>query len=197
MLLAVLVAAAPAAARAQAIDGLAFYAGYRFSGEFDDVATGEHWQASEGASWALAVDFAIDPQRQYQLLASHRNSALGPSGFVSSVGEIGLGITYLHFGGVYYLEQVGRGAYAVGGVGLTHFNPKDSAFGSETGFSLNLGFGYAIPLGSRASFRLEGRAYATLVNSSSALFCSGGCVVQIQGETFAQGEVLAGIGVRF
>jgi hypothetical protein len=196
-LLAMLVAAAPAAAHAQALEGISVFAGYRFGGELTDVATEDSWETSEGTAYALALDFAIDHQRQYQLIASHRNSALQASGFFSPVGDIELGITYLQFGGVYHLEEVGRGPYAVGGVGLTHFNPREARLSSETRFSLNLGFGYTIALGKGVALKLEGRGYVTLVDSSSSFLCSGGCVVQIQGDTFTQGELMAGIAVRF
>jgi hypothetical protein len=196
-LLAVLVAAAPAAAHAQALEGVSVFAGYRFGGELDDVATDESWETSEGSSFALALDFAIDRQRQYQLIVSHSNSALQAAGFLSPVGDIGLGITYFQFGGVYHLEEVGRGPYAAGGVGLTHFDPKQAGLSPETRFSLNLGFGYTFPLGKGMALKLEGRGYLTLIDSSSSFLCSGGCVVQIQGDTFAQGEVSAGIAVRF
>ena len=197
VLLAMLAAAAPAAAHAQALEGISVFAGYRFGGELTDVVTEEAWEASEGAAYALAFDFAIDHQRQYQLIVSHRNGALQATGFFSPVGDIGLGITYFQFGGVYHLEEVGRGPYAVGGVGLTHFNPKPDGLSSETRFSLNLGFGYSFPLGKGVALKLEGRGYVTLVDSSSSFLCSGGCVVQIQGDTFTQGELLAGIAVRF
>lgn len=196
LLLAMLAAAAPATAYAQALEGASVFAGYRFGGELEDVATGESWETGGGSSFALAFDFAIDRQRQYQLVVSHRNSALQPTGFLSPVGDIELGIGYFQFGGVYHLEEVGRGPYAVGGVGLTHFDPKPAGLTSETRFSLNLGLGYSYPLGRSVALKVEGRAYATLVDSSSSFLCSGGCVVQIRGDTFTQGEVLAGIAVR-
>ena len=197
LLLAMLAAAAPAAAHAQALEGVSVFAGYRFGGELDDVATSRSWEASEGSSFALALDFAIDHQRQYQLIVSHRNSTLQATGFLSPVGDIGLRITYFQFGGVYHLEEVGRGPYAVGGVGLTHFDPEQAGLSAETRFSLNLGFGYSFPLGKGMALKLEGRGYVTLVDSSSSFLCSGGCVVQIQGDTFGQAEVLAGVAVRF
>lgn len=196
-LLAVLAAAAPAAAHAQALEGVSVFAGYRFGGELDGATTEESWEASEGSSFALALDLAIDRQRQYQLLVSRRRSALQANGFLSPVGDIGLGITYLQFGGVYHLEEVGRGPYVAGGVGLTHFDPEPAGLTPETRFSLNLGFGYTLPLGNSVALKLEGRAYATLVDATSSFLCSGGCVVQIQGDTFTQAELLAGIAIRF
>jgi hypothetical protein len=59
------------------------------------------------------------------------------------------------------------------------------------------GFGYMVPLAKYVALKVETRGYATLVDSTGGFFCSGGCVVQIKGTTFTQGEVMAGISARF
>jgi hypothetical protein len=43
------------------------------------------------------------------------------------------------------------------------------------------------------SLRLQLRGYFTLVNSDSRLFCSGGCVVSINGDGLTQAEALVGL----
>jgi hypothetical protein len=145
----------------------------------------------------VAADFGIDRQTQWEIFISHRSSALRASGFSPAADNIGLGVTYYHLGGTYFPERIGRGVYAVGGLGLTNFSPNGAGLSSETRFSLNLGVGYMIPLGERVAVKLEGRGYATLINSSSAFLCSGGCAVQIKGDILTQGEVLVGISARF
>jgi hypothetical protein len=62
---------------------------------------------------------------------------------------------------------------------------------------MNLGIGYQLPLGERVALRFEARGYATLVDSDSALFCSGGCVVSIKGDTVTQGDILLGLTFRY
>jgi hypothetical protein len=62
---------------------------------------------------------------------------------------------------------------------------------------MNLGIGYEFPLGERAALRVEARGYATLVNSTGGFLCSGGCVVNVQGDLVSQGEVQIGLSVRF
>ncbi len=47
------------------------------------------------------------------------------------------------------------------------------------------------------ALRFEARGYATLVDSDSALFCSGGCVVSIKGDTVTQGDILLGLTFRY
>jgi hypothetical protein len=54
-----------------------------------------------------------------------------------------------------------------------------------------------IPAGKNFAFKLEARGYATLVDSTTAIFCSGGCIIQVKGDSFTQVDVLAGISARF
>jgi len=187
--------AAPAAPESES--SVTVYAGYRFGGSLTDITSGQTWELTDGPSFAAAADFGIDSRTQWELFLSYRNTALKASGFSPAANNLGLGVTYAHVGGTYFIDRVGRGTYVVGGLGLTFLDPHASGLNSETKFSLNLGVGYMIPLGERIGVKLEARGYATLVNSSSALFCSGGCVVQIKGTTVTQGELLAGITVRF
>jgi outer membrane protein with beta-barrel domain len=173
------------------------YAGYRFGGSFTDITTGKTWDVTEGPAFSAAADFGIDRNTQWEVFVSHRNASLRASGFSPLTDDIRLGITYLHLGGTYFTEGVGRGPYAVGGLGVTNFSPGASGLSSETRFSLNVGFGYMVPLAQRFALKLEARGYATLIDSSSSLFCSGGCVVQIKGSTFTQAELMAGLAARF
>lgn len=188
----------PALVAAPKDSNVTVYAGYRFSGGFTDETTGKTWELTEGPSYAVAADFGIDSKSQWELFVSHRNSSLRASGFSPppTAGIISLGVTYYHLGGTYFADNIGKGVYVVGGLGVTHFDPG-ADLNSAFRFSLNLGVGYMIPLGRTLALKLEGRGYVTLVNSSSAFLCSGGCVVQIKGDTLTQGEVMAGLAWRF
>src|SRR4051812_41219548 len=185
-------AAAQTGAASARESGVTLYGGYRFGGQLTDATAGKAWEFTDGASYALAVDFGINRQTQYELFISHRRSGLKSSGFSPIVDNIGIDITYFHFGGTYFPGQVGEGFYVVGGLGATHFAPRDYGLSSETKPSLNLGAGFMIPLGKHMGVKLEARGFATLVNNSGGMFCSGGCVVQIKGDTITQGELLAG-----
>ena len=186
----------PAPVAAPKDSSVTLYAGYRFSGGFTDETTGKTWELTEGPSFAVAADFGIDSKTQWELFISHRNSSLRATGFSPVSDNIRLGVTYYHLGGTYFAENIGKGVYVVGGLGVTHFEPG-ADLSSAFRFSLNIGVGYMIPLGQTLAVKLEGRGYVTLVNSSSAFLCSGGCVVQIKGDTLAQGEALAGLVWRF
>jgi hypothetical protein len=177
---------------------LTLYGGYRFSSGLS-TDNGGSWQLTEGPSWAVAGDFAIDSKTQWEILVSYRNSSLKASGFSPAApfsDKIQLGITYIHLGGTYFVDNIGKGVYVVGGLGATYFDPA-AGLSSELRFSLNLGVGYMIPLGQTLAVKLEGRGYLTLINSSGGFLCSGGCVVQVKGDTLTQGEVMAGLAWRF
>ena len=62
---------------------------------------------------------------------------------------------------------------------------------------MNIGVGYQWPVGGTLAVRVEARGYATLVNSTGGVFCSGGCVVSIKGDTVTQGELMLGLSGRF
>lgn len=177
---------------------LTFYAGYRFGGELTDVATDDKWEVTEGGSYAVAADFGLSRNTQWELFVSHRSADLKASGLFSPVvNDFGLDITYYHIGGTYFPEQVGRGFYVVGGLGATRLSPQQSGLDSETRFSFNIGGGYMIPATKHVGIRLEARGFVTLLDSSGGMFCSGGCVVQVKGTTMTQGELSAGLAVRF
>jgi hypothetical protein len=178
---------------------LTLYGGWRFGGSLDDETTGKSWDLKDAASYAMALDIGLDPRAQLQFFVSRQNSALKANDFAPTVNDIGLNITYFHVGGTYYLSRAGQGGYVVGGLGATYFEPDDDRLNSETKFSLNLGGGYMVPLGKHVGLRLEARAFVTLLNNSGGLFCgnSAGCVVHIQGDTLVQGDVMAGLSVRF
>ena len=43
----------------------------------------------------------------------------------------------------------------------------------------------------------ELRGFATLINSNGGFFCSGGCVVALQGDALVQGQALLGLSLRY
>ena len=174
------------------------YAGYRGGGSFTDADTGQSLALESNGAVSLALDLPYDASRQYQIFVSHQRTNLSldtpPS---AGSNRLPMDITYLHIGGTNFFDgEVGKGVYAVGGLGATLFNPGQG-YKSEVYPSINVGFGYQWLLGDTFAVRVEARGYATLVNSNSGVFCSGGCVVSISGDTVSQGEVMLGVSSRF
>lgn len=177
---------------------LTLYGGYRDGGRFTDVDTGESLELQGSGAASLALDIGIDKSRQYQIFLSHQQTDLSLKGTSSAAGDaIGMKVTYLHIGGTYAWEgDAAKGPYVVGGIGATFFDPS-GAYDDELRASGNLGFGYQMPIGKTFALRFEARGYATLVNSSGGLFCSGGCIISVKGDLITQGELMLGLSTRF
>ena len=188
---ATLVLAVPAAAQISA----SFYAGYIGSSGIDNETTGTGADVKSAASFMLVLGTDMDASRELQLQFSQQSTTLSPGG---GAAPFDLTVRYLHVGGTAFIDQpIGRGPYAVGGLGATYFSPDASGYGSDFKPSLNVGFGYYWPLSDRVALRAEARGFFTLVNSSGGFLCSGGCVAVLKSDLFTQYGALIGLTARF
>ncbi|MBT8119731.1 MAG: outer membrane beta-barrel protein, partial [Gammaproteobacteria bacterium] len=112
--------------------------------------------------------------------------------------DIPITIDYLHFGGTAPISDDEKlKTFVSGGIGFTYMSPDYTGAQSDLRASLSIGVGLKWPMTERVSLRLETRGLATLYNNNSAIFCSGGCAIAVNGNMFLQGEVFAGIGFKF
>jgi hypothetical protein len=195
--LAALAAAAPACAQR----AITLYGGARAGSGFEQATTpsADADLRSSGAV-SLAFDWPYDASRQLQLLLSHQRTRLelAPTSTPGAPTELPLRVSYLHLGGINYFEgQVAQGPYIAGGLGITQLSPRLQGTSSRTRASMNVGLGYHLPLGASLALRTELRGYVTLINSQGSFFCSGGCVVQIKGDTLTQLEAMVGLTLQF
>jgi hypothetical protein len=153
---------------------------------------------SSGAG-SFSIDWGLDASRQVQLFASYQSTEIPATTSGTTVSPaVPLTVSYLHLGGTNFFDgAVGRGPYVVGGLGLTILTPGLSGLSTEVRPSMNVGLGYQLPLAPSLALRFEVRGYLTLVNSSSNLFCSGGCVLSIRGDSLTQGEALVGLAYSY
>jgi hypothetical protein len=186
-----LCAASPAAAQAS----ITLYGGYAGTSGIDDATSSASADVKNGATFGVAVGLPFDASRELQLLYNQQSTTLTPGG---GAAPFDLTIRHLHVGGTVFIDRaVGQGFYAVGGVGVTQFSPGTSGFDNEYKPSMNVGFGYYLPLGDRVALLAEARGYFTLVNSSGGFLCSGGCVVVLKSDTVTQVEAKIGLMARF
>jgi len=209
LLLVVLLGAGAACNAAQPGGDNAFtlYAGYRDGGRFTDVTTGSNLPIEASGVGAVSLDVALNPQAgtQIQIYVSRQRSQVDARLATQPIApaaplpaKFPMAVTYAHVGGTIFPGlRIGQGAYLAGGLGATLFAPDLQGFANELRPSISLGIGYQLPLGERVALRFEARGYATLVNSSSALFCSGGCVLSIKGDTVTQGDLLVGLAYTY
>ena len=175
------------------------YGGDRFGGGVTDSTTNSAINLENGSSFAVAVDIGLDGNTQLELFYSQQNTALTSGAFSSQANNIGLIFHNYQIGGTAFIEEVGRGLYVMGGIGGTTAKPDRRGLNSETFLSGNLGIGWMVPLVPNVGLRFEARGYGILLNNHSEAFCGGaaGCTVAIKGNGLFQGEVLAGLSIRF
>ena len=189
------------AGAAHAQSAITLYGGARAGSGFEQATTppADADLRSSGAL-SVGVDWPYDGARLFQLLLSHQRTTLelAPTSTPGSPSEMPLRISYLHFGGLNYFQgQVNQGPYVAGGLGLTYLSPNLQGTSSHVRASMNVGIGYQFPLGKSLALRTELRGYLTLIDSQGSFFCSGGCVVQIKGDTMTQVEGMAGLTLQF
>jgi len=188
---ATLCSASPAAAQAS----VTLYAGYAGTSGIDNATNSTSADVKDGATFGVALGMPFDASRELQLLYNQQSTTLTPGG---GAAPFDLTIRHLHVGGTVFVDRaVGQGFYAVGGVGVTQFSPGTAGYGNEYKPSMNVGFGYHLPLGDRLALRAEARGYIAFVNSSGGFLCSGGCVVVLKSDAVTQVEAKIGLMARF
>ena len=174
--------------------GFTLYAGYQFGGSFTDETTGDSVDLREGGSYAVSLDFPLDASSEFQVFYGHQATEFTPWPYPTAAAKLRL--DYLHIGGTYFPDELGHGVYAVGGLGVTRMTPDAAGLNPATKLSLNVGIGYLVPLSKNFGVRFEARGLATMLGSSTTVFCSGGCVVRLSGSGVLQGELLVGFSAR-
>ena len=168
-------------------------------GGADDTGTGNRLSLSDHGAFALAADLRIDEGTQYELFYSREKTDLRIN---QSVPRTDVTVEYLHVGGTVLLnDEVNVKPYLVGGLGVTRLSPGEEG-STDTRFSASLGLGLRWPVTRQLSLRLEGRAFVTLVNDNTAVFCKSDesgllCRIHGNGQTFIQGQFLAGAAFAF
>lgn len=171
------------------------FVGWRASDSLEEVNTGTTIKLDETRSYGLLLSLKQEPDVSYDFLFSRQNTQLQPDSPTGSTESLRL--DYYQVGGTVFYDYAKLHPFATGGLGATHISPANDAFSSETKFSLSLGGGLKIPLTQHVGLRFEARGYGTVVGSSGAILCSGGCVVKFNGSLFMQFEASAGLSVAF
>jgi opacity protein-like surface antigen len=163
------------------------------------TGTGSTVSLADHGAFALAVDLRADEGSQYELFYSREATDLRGN---AGVPRTGVTVEYLHLGGTLLLDDEPKiKPYLVGGLGIARFTPGEAG-NTDTRFSASLGLGLRWPVTKHFSVRLEGRGFVTLVNPDAAVFCRSDqngllCRIHGSGQTFFQGEFLAGAAWAF
>ncbi len=176
--------------------------GFRGGGEFIDVQTNKKHILKSSDVYGLILSFPYERGKNFEIYYSHQSAQLNSLTLATpaptSVVNIPITIDYLHFGGSSPIfENKNLQTFVTGGIGFTYLTPDFPDSQSDLRASLSIGFGLKWPITKIISLRLETRGLATLYNNNSAIFCNGGCTIQVNGNFFMQGEVFAGLGFTF
>ncbi len=176
--------------------------GFRGGGEFLNLQTNKVHTLESSDVYGLILSFPYERGKTIEVYYSHQSTQLNSLTLTtpapSNAVNIPITIDYLHFGGTAPISEDEKlQTFVSGGLGFTYLSPDYTGTQSDLRASLSIGIGLKWPFTERIALRLETRGLATLYNNNSAIFCSGGCVLKVNGNFFLQGEVFAGLGFTF
>ncbi len=201
--LALLFCSVPAAAQDQVFDfELTPYGAYRVGGEFEERDGPLSIDVDDGASFGLIFNAKHSPITQWEIIYSRQETNADATGLGLSETAPRLSVEYLQAGGTYLWDGDRVRPYLAATIGGTRVDISTPGFDSDAFWSFSLGLGLHVSPTSRLGLRLEARAFGTLLDSDSDLFCEFGpgnnvCAVRIDGTLMWQTEALAGIVFRF
>ena len=193
----------PALLQAQeATTEITAFGAYRFGGTFEEEESGAEYELNDSPSFGLIVNFRHKDPTQWEILYSQQQTEAQFQGGTTSDGEVDLDLHVLQLGGTYQFEGEVARPYLAFTLGGTHVRASSNGSDSDTFFSGSIGIGMKFLPTSRVGIRVEARAYGTLVDNSTDLFCSTGpdqniCAIRLEGRMLSQVETFAGITVRF
>ncbi len=175
------------------------YAGLRFGGSFEDSNTGTGLSLDESESYGLVLDVDISRDQQVEIYLSRQSTTLSGNGTFTGNPLFDLAVEYYHVGGLYLIDVHNDRVqpFVSGTLGVTRMDPEGEGLNTETRFSLGIGGGVKLFLTDHLGIRLDVRGIYTALTSNGAVFCSGGCAISVQSSGFVQGELAAGLVVRF
>ena len=174
------------------------FLGQMAGGEFEDPTDNSDRDLDAATSYGVLVNAATDWWRHYEMLYLRQSTK------VDGFDTFDMDVEYLQFGGtVAYPDAEATHVipYIAMTVGAARFSPDQAGLDDETKFALTLGGGVRVPLTDRFSLRLDLRAFATVLDSDSDIFCvsSGGatCRIKVKSDMFLQYAANLGFTVGF
>jgi opacity protein-like surface antigen len=172
------------------------FAGWMAGGSFEDPSNGEDRDVEEDVGYGLFFNIVADvPERQYEFFYTKQSSA------VEGAVPIDMDFEYLHLGGtVAYPQSSHVIPYFGMTVGAARFSPDAAGLDDETKLSFTVGGGMKFPITDHIGIRFDARAFITLLDSDSQIFCvsvpaNASCLIQAKSDTFVQ--YMGSLGVSF
>lgn len=190
---------------AQEFNGLEFtaFGGYRMGGNVSAEDDSIDIRLRDSSSAGFLVNGRYQDNTQWEVHYSNQQTTARITDAVSGAeSAVDFDTNTLQLGGTYLFDGDKVIPYLAFTLGGTYVRTRAVDDENDTFFSGSIGLGLRFLPYSRVGIRLEARAYGTLVNSSSQIFCSTGpdanvCAIRLQGDLVSQVETFAGITIRF
>ena len=189
--LAALLASGPRASGADV--EVAPFAGVQFAGSFS-APLGGVYSSGAGLVYGGTVDVEFAPGWRVEALFSRQEARLTNS-FSASSFEMAV---ERYMAGIEEEHDYGRTRFfGVGLLGVTRFAPGRNGHDDDFKFTVGATLGVKHALSARLGLRAEGRLFFVVSDSSAGGVCAGGCVFVYGGSGEWQGDLTAGLYLRF
>jgi len=205
ILTAALLVIAAATARSQTVE-ITPVVGYRVGGSFatvgaDSGTTITDYEVEDAVSFGVHLGFRVSHDGEIEVLYSRQNTRLATDGLFTGEPLFDLALETWQAGGNYLFAEEGARLrpYIGAGLGITRLLPEPAPLQDETRFSASFAAGVKVSLARHLGLRLEARGFFTVLESDRQTFCGSGegCLVHASGSDISQGEVRAGLVLRF
>ena len=172
------------------------FGGYQFGGSFVEPVSGAGFSLESGLAYGGTLDFGINEHWRVELLYSRQETELRPPTGAPTFPQV---VERYMVGIVEEPETDGPFRFfGVALLGATRLVPGLAGIDSELRFAAGLSLGTKVPASGRFALRLEARGFYTVVDSGGAVFCTNGaCLFRFSGSGIWQGDVTAGLELRF
>lgn len=179
------------------------FVGYVF-GNSVNTGLGKVGVAGE-MNYGVLVDVNVRPGGQLELSYARQDTRFTLEPFTGVKRDLtDVAVNYFQIGGLGYIEQGQAQPFMSFTVGATWYDPKQSTIEDGEGrviqvsdewrFSMILGLGAKYFMAERIGLRVQGRLYATFLDSGGGVFCGfGGCSLGLFGAGVIQGDFSGGV----
>ncbi|MDJ0698272.1 MAG: outer membrane beta-barrel protein [Woeseiaceae bacterium] len=178
------------------------YGGYRFGGKVSFTGAEGSYELDDSTSFGMILNWHHTGNTQWELIYAQQSTDAELRDSTEFSPSVETEMHSLELGGTYQGDGETARPYLALTLGGTHIRADANGSESDTFFSASIGAGFQFFPSRQFGLRLEGRARAILINSSTDLFCSTGpdanvCAIQVRGDTLNQFETFAGFTFRF
>jgi hypothetical protein len=197
VVLLLLSAADPAAGQTSDRVEVSAFAGYRFGGDFYEIASRRPVDADGAPSFGIVLNIPFTVETQIEALITHQQARFTvPASEGAPEARFRVTVDHYQVGGLTELGGDRARPFLTGLLGLTRYEASGD---HELRFSGAIGGGVKLFPSPRIGVRLDGRVFATLVDGDfDALACSpAGCFGSINAWITWQAEFTTALVVRF